>query len=391
MLIAKSIFAVFKREVKSIISDKLYLTSLVILPAVMLLFFVIFFHRGSINDLPIAIIDNDHSAISRELISMIDTTRGVEVAYSSNSVIEAQSMVLGGDIYGYVVIPHGFENDIIEGHPTAVDVEISGANLSAAGVLRANIQQVVMTLSSGAAISRLMSLGVDEYEALIDVMPINTLTHIIANPYLNYGYYLAPIFMLVGIVLFTMLMTIYAIGRELRYATAPEWLSVASNSLFSALVGKLLPITIVMIFAMEFAFLLLSMVMGIEFAGSHIVLLLVSSLLIVAYQSIAIAIVAITANMRLALSLGGGYAVMAFTFSGVTFPTMAMYTIARGFSHIFPFTYYCKFFISYTMIGSNIDYSYTDIMMIMMFILISALVWRRLSRVVHNRRYWGKD
>ena len=82
---------------------------------------------------------------------------------------------------------------------------------------------------------------------------------------------------------------------------------------------------------------------------------------------------------------------MAFTFSGITFPTMAMYGIARGLSYIFPFTYYSKFFISYTMIGADVSYSYIDIVMIMMFILITALVWQRLNRVVHNRRYWGKD
>ena len=391
MQITKSIYAVFKREVKRIIDDKLYLTSLVVLPIVMMLFFVIFFNQGSIDNLPIAVVDNDHSSMSRELISMVDATRGVEISHPATTIIEAQSRVFHGNVYGYMVIPNGFESDIIEGNPSVVDVKISGANLSAAGVLRSNIQQAIMTLSSGVAISRLESLGVEEYEVMSDVMPINTLTHIIANPYLNYGYYLAPIFMFVGVVLFTMLMTIYAIGRELRYATASQWLSTASNSLFAAVMGKILPITIAMLLLMEFVFILLSAFMGIEFGGSHLVLFLVSLLLILSYQSIAIIIIAITANMRLALSLGGGFAVMAFTFSGITFPTMAMYGIARLLSYIFPFTYYSKFYISYTMIGADISYSYVDILMIMLFILITTLVWRRLSRVVHNRRYWGKD
>lgn len=391
MRIISCIYAVFKREVKAILGDRLYLTTLAVLPVVMMLFFAFFFAHGTIDNLPIAVVDSDHSAMSRKLTSMIDATRGAKVIVSVNSAIEAQDLVLKGEVYGYVVIPDKFENSIVSSAPANVEVVISGANLSAAGVLRNTIQQAIMTLSSGIAISRLEADGASEYEVMADVMPINTLTHIVANPYINYGYYLAPMFMFVGVVVFTMLMTIYAIGREIRYGTAWRWLATASNSLFAALVGKLLPVTIMMMLVTGLILLILSSVMGMALGGNIIVLMLVSLLFILAYQAIAIAFVSITANLRLALSLGGGYSVMAFTFSGITFPTLAMYGIARGVSHIFPFTYYSDFFIRYTMMDVDIEYLYTDIATIMLFIFILALVWRRLSRVVRHRAYWGRD
>lgn len=391
MQIIRGIYTAFKREVIAIIRDRLYLISLVVLPVVMMLFFVVFFAHGSIDNLPIAVVDNDHSAMSRRLTTMIDATRGVEVAMSANSTREAQAEVLKGEIYGYVVVPRGFESGIIGGEPQIVDVVISGANLSAAGILRSNIQESVTTLSSGVAISKLRAMGVGEHEVMSDVMPINALIHILANPYLNYGYYLAPMFMFVGVVVFTMLLSIYAVGRELRYGTACEWLTSASNSLFVALVGKLLPVTIVMTLIIGLIYALLTFVMGMAFCGSTLLLMLISLLFILAYQSIAIAIVAITANMRLALSLGGGYAVMAFTFSGITFPTIAMYGVAQVLSHIFPFTYFSKFFINYALFGADISYSSIDIMYIVAFILTVALSWRRLDRVVRNSEYWSRD
>ena len=391
MQIIRSIYTAFKREVIAIIRDRLYLISLVVLPVVMMLFFVVFFAHGSIDNLSIAVVDNDHSAMSRRLTTMIDATRGVEVAMSANSTREAQAEVLKGEIYGYVVVPRGFESGIIGGEPQIVEFVISCANLSAAGILRSNIQESVTTLSSGVAISKLRAMGVGEYEVMSDVMPINALTHIVANPYLNYGYYLAPMFMFVGVVVFTMLLSIYAVGRELRYGTACEWLTSASDSLFVALVGKLLPVTIMMTLIMGLIYALLTFVMGMAFCGSTLLLMLISLLFILAYQSIAIAIVAITANMRLALSLGGGYAVMAFTFSGITFPTIAMYGVAQVLSHIFPFTYFSKFFINYVLFGADISYSSIDIMYIVAFILTVALSWRRLDRVVRNSEYWGRD
>ena len=391
MQIIRGIYTVFKREVIAIIRDRLYLISLVVLPVVMMLFFMVFFAHGSIDNLPIAVVDNDHSAMSRRLTTTIDATRGVEVAMSANSTREAQAEVLKGEIYGYVVVPRGFESGIIGGEPQIVDVVISGANLSAAGILRSNIQESVTTLSSGVAISKLRAMGVGEHEVMSDVMSINALTHIVANPYLNYGYYLAPMFMFVGVVVFTMLLSIYAVGRELRYGTACEWLTSASDSLFVALVGKLLPVTIVMTLIIGLIYALLTFVMGMAFCGNTLLLMLISLLFILAYQSIAIAIVAITANMRLALSLGGGYAVMAFTFSGITFPTLSMYGVAQLLAKLFPLSYFSDIFITQALRGADVSYSIDSFVYLGIFSLLWIFVWPRLSRVVCNEQYWRRD
>ena len=391
MQIISGIYAVLKREVKAILCDKLYLLSVVILPIVMMAFFAVMFHDGYIANLPIAIVDNDNTAMSRKLISMIDEAPGIEISSTASSVIEANSDLLKGRTYGYIVIPQHFEDDIVGSRPTNVDSYISATNLTAAGVLRRDIQQVVKTFSSGVAITRLGAIGIDESKVMAEVMPINIHTHTLANPYMNYGYYLAPIFMFVGIILFTMLTTIYAIGRELRYATAPEWMTAAYGSLPIALVGKLLPITVAMIVMMQLAMLVIVVIMGMEFMGSYPLFMLASLLFILAYQSIAVIVITITANMRLALSLGGGYAVMAFTFSGITFPISAMYGIAQLLSRLFPLTYFSRIFINEAMLGADAHYSLNDIGALLIFMLLVLFVWRRLGRVVRSSRYWGKD
>jgi ABC-2 type transport system permease protein len=120
-------------------------------------------------------------------------------------------------------------------------------------------------------------------------------------------------------------------------------------------------------------------------------LLLISILLIAAYQSIAVAVTAITANMRLALSLGGGYAVMAFTFSGVTFPTIAMYGVAQLFAKAFPLTYYNEIFINQALRGAGVEHSIEDFWALLIFIALGCVVWRRLGRVVRSEEYWRKD
>lgn len=391
MQILSGIHRVLRREVRSIFSDRLYLASTVVLPLVMLLFFVVIFWDGSITKLPVSVVDNDNTVLSRNLVSMVDATPGVDIGRSDLSVDEANSELLRGETYGYIVIPDGFEDDIVGSRQTSVNVYISATNLSAAGVLRRDIQQAVKTFSSGVAMTRLAAIGVDGYQVMAEVMPINMQTHTLANPYMNYGYYLAPIFMIVGVVVFTVLATIYAIGRELRYVTAPEWMAAAYDSLPVALIGKLLPITIAMMIMMQLVMFIMFVVMGMECVGSYAVISLASLLFIVAYQAIAVVIVAVTANLRLALSLGGGYSVMAFTFSGITFPIMAMYEVAQLFSRLFPLTYFSRIFINEAMLGADTRYSFADIGAMLIFILLVLFVWRRLGRVVRNSKYWGKD
>ena len=391
MLFLSGIYHSFRREVEEIANNKLYLTSLIILPLIMLLLFTLMFSHGSIEQLPIVVVDNDRSSMSRQLISMMQATQGVGDITETQSTIDANNLVRRGDVRAMVVIPENFEHNIVSGKITSVETSLSGANLSTAGILQRDIQQVVRSLSSGIAISKMQSMGASVDQALANVMPINVQIHTISNPYMNYGYYLAPMFIFVGIALFVTLNTIYSIGRELRYDTAGEWLKCASNSLLAAIIGKLLPITITMMIMMGLAFVILFVVMGMETMCSWTTLGISSLLLIIAYQSIATLIIAITANLRLALSLGGGYAVMAFTFSGITFPTISMYGIAQFMAKLFPLNYFSDIFITQAVRGASLNYSLDSLVWLLGFSLLGVIVWQRLSRVVRMKQYWNRD
>ena len=391
MLIIKSIYFVFKREIKLILHNRLYFITLLVLPIVMVLLFTLMFARGSVDGLPIAVVDNDNSTMSRKLISMMQSTRSIGDITACYSVLDANAMLRRGEVRAVVVVPDNFERDIVAGVSTSVVTSISASNLSTAGVLQREIQQVVQSFSAGVAVSRMESIGYAKSQAIADVMPINILMHTISNPYMNYGYYLAPMFMFVGVVLFVVLMTIYAIGRELRYATAPEWMATSSNSLAIAIVGKLLPITIVMIVVMGLVYVALFVVMGMELMCSWLMLGFSSLLLILAYQSIAVVIIALTANLRLALSLGGGYAVMAFTFSGVTFPTISMYGIVQIFAKLFPLTLFSDIFTMQALCGAGVQYSIDELGYLVLFVLFGVVAWRRLDKIVRIDKYWNRD
>ena len=225
-------------------------------------------------------------------------------------------------------------------------------------------------------------------EAMAQVMPIGFSTYGLFNPWLNYAYYVAPCFLVMILIIAAMLSTIYAIGSELRRATTVAWLRSANGSLVGALMGKLAPTTMVLWLLAVVEGTLIFGVFGAPMRGSWGLLIAGTIVLIMAYQAVAIFVVALTASFRLSLSLGGGYSVLAFTFSGVTFPTMAMLSAVQPLTMLFPYTYYMKLYIDQAVRGSAWWLSMEDMAAMLLFCLLPLLALARLKMVLINRKYW---
>ena len=202
-MLIKSVISSFRREVQEIASDRLYFSILVLFPAVMSLFFCVIFYRGAIDDIPIVVVDRDHTPLSRQLLGMVNSTPGVSIAFQEQDMVSAEQMLLDGDVEGILYVDKGFEEDVYRGESAKVGCYLSGANISASGVLSRDIQLAVQSFSAGVALQSLESMGLSEAQAMVEIVPINIRSNIISNPYMNYGYYLAPIFMVLGVVIFT--------------------------------------------------------------------------------------------------------------------------------------------------------------------------------------------
>ena len=193
------------------------------------------------------------------------------------------------------------------------------------------------------------------------------------------------------LLIFTTTGTIFAIGSELRDATAAEWLSSANGSLGIALAGKLLPVLMAMSAMSTVIFGVLFTIVKIPVNPFSWTLFIYCIILLFSYISIAIATISLTANMRLSLSLAGGYAVMAFSLSGLTFPTIAMHEAIQWLGHLFPFTYFVRATVNQVVRGAPIAYSLGDIAAMLCFLLPAIALLPRLKRIALNQQYWSKS
>ena len=164
----------------------------------------------------------------------------------------------------------------------------------------------------------------------------------------------------------------------------------ANGSVGAALTGKILPVTVIMFLMSLVMFLIIFKVVGVPLNGSLTVILVSTLLFILSYQAIAVFIVSLLSNLRLSLSIGGGYSVLAFTFSGLTFPVMAMWPAMRYLSKLFPFTYYTDIFVDQMLRGAPVACSLPDMGYMSLFIVLPLLCLPRLRTICTEEKYWGR-
>jgi ABC-2 type transport system permease protein len=379
-----------RREVERIAVDREYRSVLVWLPLGVILFFALFFSQEVVGSLPVAVVDEDNSYLSHRLVSMLRATHETALAEEVADMAEARLKLLAGDVVGIVEIPNDFAQNILLGTTAEVVYYNSGTNISTASLSSKGVQTAVTSFGVGVALQRAEIGGAMADEAMAQAMPLGFTTYALFNPWLNYAYYVGPCFWTMILIIASMLSTIYAVGSELRNATSVEWLRSANGSLVGAIMGKLFPTTLLLWLLSAVVGVLIFAIFGAPMRGSWAMLAVGTMALIIAYQAVALFVVAVTASFRLSLSLGGGYSVLAFTFSGVTFPTMAMIGWVQPFTMIFPYTYFMELYIDQAVRGVEWWLSMPKIGAMLLFCLLPLIVLGRLKRVTINRKFWGR-
>ena len=85
------------RECRIIYHSPIYWLCMIVLPLTVLIFFTTMMNEGQPTRLPIAIVDNDHSTLSRTLIRRLDAFQSTEIVAQYDNVNEASKAMREGD------------------------------------------------------------------------------------------------------------------------------------------------------------------------------------------------------------------------------------------------------------------------------------------------------
>ena len=383
-------FRVFLREIDRMSGSTIYLFTTLIGPLISFIILLSVFSAGVPHNIPVGVVDMDNTNLSRKISMWINATQEAEVTMQLPNQEEAYRQMAEGKLDAVIVISEGTEKDILKGVGQPVSVFINNTNLLKGGYLQKGIYKALATLSGGIKLQVAMKSGLPERQAKAKIQPVRLQQHVLFNPFGNYSYFLLSALLPLMIVIFTLLSNVFAMGTEVREGTGPEWLEHANGSLIVGLAGKLLPYTMLLSVVTVVMNVVLFVQMGTPLRGNFAFIVMGELGMIITYQLLAVLLVAVTANLRLALSLASAYAMMALTFSGLTFPQFAMPLVAKAFSYLFPFTQWVKIFISQAIRGEDAVHAILPMTIYVLFIGLSVGFLPRLKQVLTQERFWGK-
>ena len=382
--------SVLRRELERIVCDPVYLFMWIIAPLIGFSLVIMVFSASVPRQLPVAVVDLDHTPLSRKITRTIGASPAAKPDSRYTSTEEARLAMISGETDAVVVIPKGTERSIMRGEAANIAVYLNNVYLIKGGLLKSGIQKALATLSAGIRLQMHMTRGepVEQAKAGIQAVQLNPV--LLFNPYTSYEYYLTLLILPVMLTVFILFGTIYALGTELQYGTGPEWLKASGNRMSLAMTGKLLPhFTVYVAIAMVMN-LLFFRFLGLPLRGRYLLIVVSEVMMILSYQFMAVFIVTLTRNLRLALSLASAYTMLAITFAGLTFPSFGMPAIARVFGKIFPFTYWLNLFIGQTLRGEPLIHGIRQILPMILFILAGLCTIPRLKYHLTNRKSQGK-
>lgn len=383
--------AVVQRELTRIFARRVYLLMVLLLPLVSFWILASIFSSGSPRHLPIAVYDADNSNFSRHLVRLFDASPSLHVAYRVMDLKQGKDLILSGESYALVILPQGLERDSFRGEGARVTSYYNNQSMTAGSIVNRGIRETVMTVSAELDQRHRMQRGEMAAAAVVHAEPIKIESRALFNPYLNYLYFLVGALMPTMLQIFIIVVSVYAVGVELKEGTARQWLETAGGSPWTAVTGKLAPYTAGFLFVALLMHCYLFLYLKLPLRGSFTLIAVASTLLVLAYQAVALMVVAATANLRISLSTAAIYAAPAFAFAGITFPVMGMPLAGKIWGGLLPISYYLTILLDQGMRGAPVAVSLPSLAAMCGFIvLIPPLAVPRLGRLMTDRQFWGR-
>ena len=375
------------RELHRMTSHRIYIGAAVVLPLFLIGFMATIFGSGQMEHIPVGVVDADNTAASREVVRSVSAVPTFDVCRYYADDASARMAVQRKEIYGYLSIPTDFEADMVRGAGATLNYCYHYALLAVGGEVMSAFEQALLPVRMAPIVVEAVALGATEESIETFLLPMTSDDHALYNPSLNYSVYLAlPIFYIMFQIL-VLLVTLYAVGTERKEGTGDAWLEAAEGNILCAVVGKLLPYTLLFIAEALLANVVFFRFVDIPFAGDMTLFALLSVLFVVATQSVAVLLYTLLPALSFVVSIVSMVGSLGATLSGLTFPLLAMSPIVQYAALLFPVRHFTVAMQQIVYFDGGFSSCYLSLAVLCLYLLIALLLLPRLKRTLIRRRY----
>ncbi|WP_053982379.1 ABC transporter permease [Niameybacter massiliensis] len=233
------------------------------------------YYSEYVNDVPIAVLDEDNSSLSRQIIEYFDQNERYNVDYYASSREELEQLINERKVYMGLYIPPDLNNNIKLGNQSQVLVLTDGTNVIIGNNVYAGAAQIVQMVSGGAAIQVLQAKGSLEAKMAMNVaVPFGFEERMLYDSKLTYMNYL--IYGIIAVFLQQLMLS----SMATLLSRNPE--EVATKDTFTQVAAKMTVGAVCLIASGSFTIFLLHKKFHLIFNGNVMVALILSFLFAVA-------------------------------------------------------------------------------------------------------------
>lgn len=341
-MIMKNFWSLIIREFKLFFQNKVLLVLFLGAPILYGVLVGGVYKKGKVTNLPIIVVDEDRSPLSRQLIDMFEENEVIYVAKVLNDPFKAKDEAMKTESTVVVQIPRNFSSDINYNRSTELTLFVNASNTLTSNYAMMAVNVAASTLKAGIQIKAQQKKGVPEFVASKQFEPFK-ITMIKQN--IRSGNYLY--FMLPGVLL-TVLQQVMMLGLALSFASEFEngtfnELVAKSKNVFLLILVKILPYILmsILIFILYYGYSIWYRMPleldGWTFFGSTMLFLLA-----VSFIGILVSI-AIPSQLK-ATEILMVIATPSFILSGFTWPLSQMPEWVVAIAKMIPLTHYLQIF-----------------------------------------------
>lgn len=339
-------------------------------PALLVVMIAWIFMPSVATRLPVAIVDHDHSAVSRALVRHIDATSSARVLATTDDDAQAQTWLRSGDVYALVQVPAGTERDVNRGLGGKVYVFFNDSFYSSGNQVRRAVGAAVQSVAGELAGARAR----DRYAGQVPASaasPLNVQVVALFNPQVSFESALVSMVHPAVLHLLALCTMIGAVCRELDEHTLPDW--IGDGTVLTALAGKLLPYVLVYTGWNLVALAWLGGMRGWTIQGSVPLIALAQGLMYAGYAAFAVLFGVAAGETARALSAGSLFAGPSLAYANTLFPTIGAPLFVQMWTHALPYTAYMRLQNQQWQMGASVADSLRQLAILAAFPLLLAV------------------
>lgn len=362
---------------QAIFRDKAALLLFFISGIVYSFFYPLPYSPETVRRVPVAIVDQDHSALSRQLIRYARAHPSILVVGVSTRPEAAQALIWQGEAAGAMIIPADFSRKLLAGRQADIEVSGNGSYPLLNKVVLNGLAEIAATLSAGVELKRLGTVTPSGMQAAVLRQPLSLEALPLFNVREGYASYVVP-----GVVVLIMQQT-FLLGIGLLFGS---WASEKSfpyapgvASYCGALTAFALVVALNAMYFFGFVFWWQDYPRGGNLAGTAVLTLLFA--VSVAALGMVIGMFFRTRERSMQLLVATSLPIMFL--SGLTWPASAIPAPLQVLSRLLPSTAAIQGFVATNQMGASLHEVRMEVAGLLglatVFVILGVWKWRRMA------------